>query len=162
MPSTSPSGSIQRRDRHEDGRGSGGPPRTRRGPAGPPQRRRRRGAPSAGGGCVAWAAVSAAPRTGRRRGRRARRSGTARDGAGGRVGSRGGSVEPGLEHHGGSHLVDDATASLAREAERGKRPVGGHRRETLIVGLDGDTQKIAQRLGFGGGGSRGRAHASVE
>src|SRR6266542_4027961 len=137
MPSTSPSGSTQRLGRRGDGRGSGGSPRARRGPAVPPPRRRRRGAPSGGGDCAAWAAVSAGPRTGRRRGRRARRSGTGRDGGGGRVGSRGGSVEPGLEHHGGSHLVDDATAGLAREAEQGKRPVGGHRRETFIVGLDG-------------------------
>src|SRR5207253_8924061 len=108
-----------------------------------------------------WPGGGAVRGGGRGPGRRSdRRSGGG--GGGGRVGSRGGSVEPGLEHHGGSHLVDDASAGWATKAERGEGPVGGHRRETFIVGLDGDTQKIAQRLGFGGGGPGGRAHAPVE
>ena len=71
-------------------------------------------------------------------------------------------VEPRLQDHGGRDLVDHLPPGRATDPDVGQGALGGHRREPLVVGLDGHANHGSEGGDLLPGGSRRRAVVAGE
>ncbi len=71
-------------------------------------------------------------------------------------------IEPGLQHDGGGHLVDDLAALARIEAGLAQPPLGGHRGESLVVHLHRHADHASELTRLGLGRPGGRPARSVE